>query len=240
MWASVKYETASFSLPCVLVTSHNKKVLLRERKRHTACRVASARFAYLSPYGGGGAARVPNQSWMGMGTPSILIFDGVTPHLSAGWGTPHLDLRWGTPYLDLGWGTPCPDLGWGTPPPRKCGHTENITLILRLRAVIMTDNWPLIHVYFRSMPTNFILSAQIHLDHIKYEYTDLESKSVPIKKDVIFYCRLQKNWTNGQNHMKIKVKVTQHQGQICFCLLWCGWHIWLKSILVQCSLCWIF
>ena len=32
----------------------NKKVLLRERKKHTARRVASARYAALSPNGGGG------------------------------------------------------------------------------------------------------------------------------------------------------------------------------------------
>ena len=32
----------------------NKKVLLRERKRHSACRIASTRYAVLVGGGGGG------------------------------------------------------------------------------------------------------------------------------------------------------------------------------------------
>ena len=51
----------------------NKKVLLRERKRHTARRVASARYADLSPDGG-----YPIQSWTG-GTPSSLGGGGRYP-----------------------------------------------------------------------------------------------------------------------------------------------------------------
>ena len=39
----------------------NKKVLLRERKRHTARRIASARYSALSPGGGGGGV---NFSWL--------------------------------------------------------------------------------------------------------------------------------------------------------------------------------
>ena len=75
----------------------NKKVLLRERKRHTARRVAVA----SACYSGGWVLRVP-------------------PHLDLGWGTPHLDLGWGNPppHLDLRWGTPLPRLGTGYPPPR--------------------------------------------------------------------------------------------------------------------------
>ena len=111
---------------CVLMSTftdththnYNKKVFLRERKRHTACRVASARYAALSP------DRVPHprprgcpiQTWMGYlptwtwnRVPSSHQ-DGV-PHWSPGWGTPHqLD---GVP-LDLGCGTP----HQLTPPPQ--------------------------------------------------------------------------------------------------------------------------
>ena len=80
----------------------NKKVLLRERKRHTAHRVASARYAALS-HGLGGGLPPTIQTWSG--------------------GYPPTDLRWGTPHLDLGWGNPPRpemgyphlDLGRGTP-----------------------------------------------------------------------------------------------------------------------------
>ena len=67
----------------------NKKVLLRERKRHTAGRVASARYAALS------------NGW------------GVT-HPDLGQGT-HPDLGWGTPTQTWDRVPPHPDLGWGTP-----------------------------------------------------------------------------------------------------------------------------
>ena len=81
----------------------DKKVLLRERKRHTAHRVAVA----SACYSGGGYYGYP-PTW-----------DGITPLPGPGMGYP--------PYLDLGWGTPPPtrawdgvppylDLGWGTPP----------------------------------------------------------------------------------------------------------------------------
>ena len=49
-----------------------KKVLLRERKRHTARRVASARFADLSPDGGGGGGG----SDLRWGTPSPTARNG--------------------------------------------------------------------------------------------------------------------------------------------------------------------
>ena len=70
--------------------SVNKKVLMRERKRHTARHVASARYATLS------------NGWGRGGTPSSP--GGRYPH--------HPDL--------VGGGVPPnhPDLGWGTPPPR--------------------------------------------------------------------------------------------------------------------------
>ena len=109
----------------------NEKVLLRERKKHTARRVASARYAAVS-WGGypiqfwmGG---YPIQSWMGGypiqtwdGVPPPCQLDGVSPCLDLGWSTPHqLDgvtppgpqigyphqLDGVPPHLDLGWGTP--------------------------------------------------------------------------------------------------------------------------------------
>ena len=82
----------------------NKKVLLRECKRHTARRIASTRCGgWVVPPGGG----YPIPRW-------------GTPHLGRGtpisWmGYPHLDLGWGTPHLDLGWGTPPPGPGMGYP-----------------------------------------------------------------------------------------------------------------------------
>ena len=79
----------------VIIIYYNKKVLLRERKRHTARRVASAHYAALS------------NGWGG--TPSRPGWGGVP------WAPPHHpDLEWGTPHPDLGWSTPHPDLEWGT------------------------------------------------------------------------------------------------------------------------------
>ena len=106
----------------------NKKVLLRERKRHTARRVASARYADLSPDNG--------PILLTRGLPHPVLDRRYSHPVSMGvpWGTPHPDLRWGTPQ-SAGWGTPhpglrwgppvqtwdgvspCPDLGWGTPYP---------------------------------------------------------------------------------------------------------------------------
>ena len=94
-------------------TYFNKKVLLRERKWHTARRVASARYAALS-----NGYHPPSRPGQG-GTPG-------TPHhpdLARGYlGYPHNpDLAGGTP------GYPHPDLGWGTPPSRPViGHPPPI------------------------------------------------------------------------------------------------------------------
>ena len=122
---------------------YNKKILLRERKRHTARRLACARFA---DWRGGGW--YPIQSWTGGGGLSHPVLDwgggGVTPS-SLGWGvpqgTPHSRSAqgwgvprsadggtqsslgwgypprsgWGVPHPVLDGGTPHPDLGWGTP-----------------------------------------------------------------------------------------------------------------------------
>ena len=116
---------------------NNKKVLLRERKRHTARHIASTRYAALSnpDLVGGGVPHpdlvrgYPIQTWLGVpphhpdlvggtpGTPHPDLVRGV-PHPDLVGGYPgylphHPDLRWGTPHLDMGWGTP--NLRWGTP-----------------------------------------------------------------------------------------------------------------------------
>ena len=80
----------------------NKKVLLRERKRHTARRVASASYAALS----NGAGGVPHPVLAGTLQPS-------RPGQGGTQGTPHPDLSLCTPL-------PHPDLGWGTPPVQTC------------------------------------------------------------------------------------------------------------------------
>ena len=78
---------------------NNKKVLLRERKRHTACRVASTPYVVLPGYPP--PARVPPRPGYppSQGTPP--------PGYPPGW-------TWqGTPQLDLAGYPPCQ----GTPPP---------------------------------------------------------------------------------------------------------------------------
>ena len=124
-------------------TTQYKKILLRERKRHTARLIANACFAD----GGGGEGCIPSSlkwwvphlllNWgmpssLGQGVPHPILDLGDTPY-SLGWrvpwGTPfsrmgysHLDLGWGTllgwdtpPLSGPGMGYPHPELGWGTP-----------------------------------------------------------------------------------------------------------------------------
>ena len=89
--------------------NHNKKVLLRERKRHTARRVAIA-----SPcYSGGGildkkffsqSEHVSSQIWC------QKFFPLLRP------GTPPWTWTWDPPYPDLDLGPPLPRPGLGTPP----------------------------------------------------------------------------------------------------------------------------
>ena len=140
----------------------NKKVLLRERKRHTARRVASTHYAALSNpdrvWGG-----YPIQTWLGgtPGTPQTGM--GYPPEMGypprPGMGYP---LTWDRVplYLDLGWGTPLPrpgmvyppprpEMGYPPPPPRPemgyfpCGQTHRhvskhyLPVVLRTRAVII-------------------------------------------------------------------------------------------------------
>ena len=119
----------------------NKKVLLRERKRHTAHHVASARYAALSPDEGGGTLDgggvypipgldwggegYPVQSWMGVSYPRSGLGGGGYPIQSwMGWypipglvgGVPHTVLDWGYPPPWTWDGVhPPPSAGWGTP-----------------------------------------------------------------------------------------------------------------------------
>ena len=60
----------------------NKKVLLRERKRHTARRLVIARYAALSPDLRG----VPHPD-LRRGTPPPVSWMGYPPYLDLGWGT---------------------------------------------------------------------------------------------------------------------------------------------------------
>ena len=98
----------------------NKKVLLRERKRHTDRGVSSTPSAVLSG---------------GRGVPTLA---GGVPTLAGG----YLPWPWGT-YLGrrgggyLPWPGGYPKVG-NPPPPPGCGQTENITsrLVLRTRSVI--------------------------------------------------------------------------------------------------------
>ena len=150
--------------------SGNKKVLLRQRKRHTARRVASTRFSDLSPDVGGGGyppvlilIRYPPVSRMGYPStcldlgwaPPGWTWDGVPPPcLNLGWGSPRQQdgvppsrPGMGVPHhVDLGWGyLPCPDLGRGTAPPLASVNRLKIlpSLILRMRVVIIYR----VHVY---------------------------------------------------------------------------------------------
>ena len=107
----------------------HKKILLRERKRHTARRVASTTSVVLTQRGGVHHLRsrsrwgVPHprsrrevpHPWPG-GTPSQVQTGGTPSQVWMG-GLPH---PWGYPSLA---GVPhCPDLGWGTPPPSGPGQ----------------------------------------------------------------------------------------------------------------------
>ena len=144
----------------------NKKVLLRERKRHTARRVASARYAALSSGGGrvtpGTPPSRPGQGYPGY-HPHHPDLAGVPPHPRPGMGYPPTIQTWPgypptqtwdgvPPTSDLGWVPPLPhhpDLagvppppssrpGWGTP--SRCGLTHKVKIlpspILGMRAVI--------------------------------------------------------------------------------------------------------
>ena len=131
---------------CRLVFMYNKKVLLRERKRHTDRRVASTRYAALPGVGTPTPVGVPPPpaSWMGY------------PPRPAGWGTPPPASWMGYPpgqldgvpppaswmgYPPASWmGYPPPASWMGTPPrPLRCELTDKLKilppLVLRTRSV---------------------------------------------------------------------------------------------------------
>ena len=121
----------------------HKKVLLRERKRHTAHRVANTPYVVLSmgyPIPGWGVPRPwvpppPVLTWPG-GTPSqdrAYPSSGATPPVLT-WlgGTPSQD--GGTPQKGHGTSGSIIEWRWGTPPPPPVvdGHTSVKTLPSRI------------------------------------------------------------------------------------------------------------
>ena len=86
----------------------SKKVLLRERKRHTASRVASARYAALS------RGDTPFQVWGGYPGQVLMV----------GRGYPIPGLRWGG-YPIPGWGVPQSGLDGGRYPIPVLGGTPS-------------------------------------------------------------------------------------------------------------------
>ena len=110
-----------------LLKYYNKKVLLRERKRHTTRRVTSARYAALSN-GEGGTPSSPRWGvphWvLAMGDTPSSPDQGVShPVLVGGMGVPHPVLAGGTPGYPLpsrpGMGYPSSSRpGMGYPPSR--------------------------------------------------------------------------------------------------------------------------
>ena len=103
----------------------NKKFLLRERKRHTARRVAST--CYAVPVGGTlplSRSKV-RMGGRGKGTPYPSPGKGATPFPGPGrWGYPPSQVRMGgTPYSDPGREYPPSGPGKGVPPVGKDGGT---------------------------------------------------------------------------------------------------------------------
>ena len=107
----------------------NKKVLLRERKRHTARRVTSARYAALCnggvPWVGGTPSQVGGTPSQVGGYPISgpggypILGQGGYPISGRGYPISVLGVHWVPPPYRPGWGvpwvTPYPDLRWGTP-----------------------------------------------------------------------------------------------------------------------------
>ena len=128
------------------MTKRNKKVLLRERKRHTDRGISSTPSVVLYWGGGGGGGLplpgVPHPCWgyLTLGTPPSDLAGGGyptsdSPHQTWLGGVPHP--CWGgggyptsgTPPAGPGWGTPLAGPGRGTPPPvdRQTDTYQNIT-----------------------------------------------------------------------------------------------------------------
>ena len=116
-----------------MLTNINKKVLLRDCKKHTTCQVANTRSAVLSWEAGG----YTSPSW-GV----LQSCPGWGVHLT--WGIPP-KLGLGYPLARTGAPPPPPSQDWGTSPagkglgPETCEWTEScekITFpILRMRSV---------------------------------------------------------------------------------------------------------
>ena len=147
-------------MECEVKLRNYKKVLLRELKRHTARRVASAR-------GGGGYLLWPGVPTLGTPSPSILSWPGGEPTLGypfplswpgrgrgtyLGWGVPTLGypspvLTWlggGGTYLGQGGGTYLGRggtyLGRGTPYPR-CDRQTPVKTVLSHRTTYVGSNY---------------------------------------------------------------------------------------------------
>ena len=78
------------TLHTAVILRSNKKVLLRERKRHTACRIASTRYAALSNPLSNLSTRGMIQTWSG-GYPSQTWpgwYPGYHPTIQTWWGVP--------------------------------------------------------------------------------------------------------------------------------------------------------
>ena len=124
---------------------YHKKVLLRERKRHTARRIASARYV-------GGVYLI--QSWWGYPRypPTIQTWPGWIPLVPSrpGMGYPPTIKTWdrvpsppsrpgiGYPpqHPDLGWGTPNHRPGMGYSPPPKVEQTHTCENIISRRTYV--------------------------------------------------------------------------------------------------------
>ena len=108
--------------------SLNKKVLLRERKRHTACRVVSTHsvvVSWLTP---------PSAGW-----PPLLteltppLIDLTPPPPPADWPDPPSAADWPEPPLPADWPDPPPPADWPDPPPwagcPPCEQTNKVKLL---------------------------------------------------------------------------------------------------------------
>ena len=136
-WGLRLIEVFSPGYCCEWTYDSNKKVLLRERKRHISSRAESGRSADLSTGGGGYPHPVPMggvypiQSWLGGGYPIQSQLGGY-PHPVPTGGVP-----WGSPINQMGI-PPSIRKDGGTP---RCGQTHRrvskhyLPVVLRTRAV---------------------------------------------------------------------------------------------------------
>ena len=142
----------------------NKKVLLRERKRHTARRVVSTPSVVLTGYpprpdlaGGGYLTWVPppvltwGGTWPGYPPSRVppISWPGKGGYLT--WVPPsRLDLAGYPPSVSAPWhsGKCCKALfDMGTPPPR-CGQTNKVKLLPSCRTTYVGGNKGTFHLHF--------------------------------------------------------------------------------------------